>query len=192
MFNASALNAAAAAVTNKRRDHRQQSRGQSHEHDQSNPPLPGLERTGRPCRPVPYFLGNAGRLLPAGTPLHARTRTQVAGQASAAGLIRPSATCSWAPPRWLDLVGTRGRRAITGGSAVRSSPDCDLIASILNPNRIFSATDCQETEITNKLVLVFNKFARTMASMGRSPGWGEKAEPVKTSVTGGGHGKDSS
>jgi hypothetical protein len=63
-----------------------------------------------------------------------------------------------------------GRRAMAGGSAVRSSAECDLIASILNPNRIFSATSGQETEITNKLVLVFNKFARTMASMGRSPG----------------------
>ena len=36
MFNARALNVAVAAVTNKRREHGQQPRGQSHEHDQSN------------------------------------------------------------------------------------------------------------------------------------------------------------
>ena len=84
--------------------------------------------------------------------------------------------------------------ATAGGLAVRSSLDCDLNASILNPNRIFSATDSQETEITNKLVLVFNKFARTMASMGRSPHEcdGAKRNRQRHQSSGGGHGKVSS
>ena len=39
---------------------------------------------------------------------------------------------------------------------------CDLIASILNPNSRFFATLAQESEITGKFLLVFNKFTRTI------------------------------
>src|SRR5262249_27271693 len=41
---------------------------------------------------------------------------------------------------------------------------CDLIASILNPNCSFSATTAQESEITGKFLLVFNKFTRTITN----------------------------
>jgi hypothetical protein len=43
---------------------------------------------------------------------------------------------------------------------------CDLIASILNPNRSFSATLPHKSEITGEFVLVFNKFGETIASKG--------------------------
>jgi hypothetical protein len=44
--------------------------------------------------------------------------------------------------------------------------DCDLIASILNPNRSFSATLCHKTEITSEFVLAFNKFGATISGKG--------------------------
>jgi hypothetical protein len=47
---------------------------------------------------------------------------------------------------------------------------CDLIASILNPNRSFSATLCQKTEITSEFGLAFNKFGATMGGNGTLQG----------------------
>jgi len=44
--------------------------------------------------------------------------------------------------------------------------NCDLIASILNPNRSFSATLSHKTEITGEFVLAFNKFGETIAGKG--------------------------
>lgn len=41
--------------------------------------------------------------------------------------------------------------------------NCDLIASILNPNSSFSATLAHKSEITSKFLLVFNKFTETIA-----------------------------
>src|SRR5262249_4676449 len=49
------------------------------------------------------------------------------------------------------------------------STKCDLIASILNPNRSFSATLSHKSEITGEFVLVFNKFGETIASKGDAP-----------------------
>ena len=78
-------------------------------------------------------------------------------------LIRPPHRSSGCPEAgWIRSEPEVGG-AIAGAPPYDLQLDCDLIASILNPNRIFSATGCQETEITNKFVLVFNKFARTMA-----------------------------
>src|SRR5262249_10148219 len=47
--------------------------------------------------------------------------------------------------------------------------NCDLIASILNPNRSFSATLSHKTEITGEFVLAFNKFGETIAGKRGAP-----------------------
>src|SRR5262249_17364853 len=74
------------------------------------------------------------------------------------------------------------------------SAKCDLIASILNPNRSFSATLCHKSEITGEFVLVFNKFGETIASKGDAPRsrWSKTGNRLRRKSTGGGHGKDNS
>ncbi len=71
--------------------------------------------------------------------------------------------------------------------------NCDLIAAILNPNRIFSATPTHESEITGKFVLVFNKFAGTIVRKGDAPrdGDGANGEPALLAPDGV-HGKTNS
>src|SRR5262245_36178217 len=71
---------------------------------------------------------------------------------------------------------------------------CDLIASILNPNRSFSATRCHKTESTSEFVLVCNKFGATIGGKRRSRGTrrSETGSRSDAKSTGGGHGKDDS
>src|SRR5215831_18222249 len=61
---------------------------------------------------------------------------------------------------------------------------CDLIASVLNPNRSFSATLCHKTEITSKFVLVFNTFGAMMGGKGALQGirTERSGEPVRRKV----------
>jgi hypothetical protein len=47
---------------------------------------------------------------------------------------------------------------------------CDLIASLLNPNRSFFATLCHKTEITSEFVLAFNTFGAMMGGKGALQG----------------------
>src|SRR5436190_2018862 len=59
-------------------------------------------------------------------------------------------------------LAARKNPGLVADIAARLRANCDLIASILNPNSIFSATPSQESEITSKFLLVFNKFGRTI------------------------------
>src|SRR5262249_25005996 len=71
---------------------------------------------------------------------------------------------------------------------------CDLIASLLNPNRSFSATLCHKTEVTSKFVLAFNTFGAMMGGKGALQGVrrSETGSRSDAKSTGGGHGKDDS
>jgi hypothetical protein len=69
--------------------------------------------------------------------------------------------------------------------ATSSRSNCDLIAAILNPNRIFSATPTQESEIASEFALVFNKFAGTIAHQRGAPGrWGRSERGAGASCAG--------
>src|SRR5262249_39584323 len=61
---------------------------------------------------------------------------------------------------------------------------CDLIASLLNPNRSFSATIGHKTEITSEFVLVFNAFGAMMGGKGALQGikTERNGEPVRRKV----------
>src|SRR6516225_5945456 len=63
-------------------------------------------------------------------------------------------------------------------------PKCDLIASLLNPNRSFSATRCHKTEITSEFVLAFNTFGAMMGGKGALQGikTERSGEPVRRKV----------
>ena len=129
---------------------------------------------------------SAARSLPAGAALHARSRTQVACQACAAagspalilvhGTNLTRSPVRYRPPPELDPEPLRRAPVAT-----TLAPDCDLIASILNPNRSFSATPASKLKSQANSYWVFNKFDPTIAGDGALHAIGAKNR-AKTQV----------
>src|SRR5262249_41215315 len=164
----------------QRHDH-----GKDHDSDARCSP-PGSWARHRHHRPLPDSGQSFVRPLSAGAALHARPRTKVACQARSGS--RTQGGCHAGH----DSLRVRGPapydpRAPDPSPVLRLTPlraNCDLIASILNPNRSFSATLPHKTEIAGEFVLVFNKFSGTIAGKRvlRAIKAERNGEPVTTQV----------
>src|SRR5262249_51977649 len=176
----------------QRHDH-----GKDHGSDARCSP-PGSWARRRPHRPPADSGQSCVRPLSAGAALYARPRTEVACQAWPGAHTRGGCRGGLGSLRVRGPRALRSARPAIRARAANATPlgaNCDLIASILNPNRSFSATLSHKTEITGEFVLAFNKFGETITGKGvlraikaerkRGTGYDEKS-------TGGGHGKDNS